>query len=288
MKFFDRKYKLQVGDFETREGLVIDNLQVQFKVKKSINNKEKIDQCSVVVYNLSDQSLAKLETDFPVAILSCGYGNQLVRLFYGEIIDVETTKQGTDRVTKLDITPSYSELTFKLISELIPENGIVQDAIEAVRRQTDIAKGVYKGNNLRTKIVYGYPLSGTPKEMLDLICSEYNLQWRIENNALFINDAESVENESKDLAIVISPESGLIDKPYWYSGKDKKDRKDKDKKEGIRFKALLNPSVLPGSLIKIEYKEISEFFKVEEVDFSGDFRGNDWYMDCICSRRPED
>ena len=70
MRFFNRRYLLEIGDSATGDGLSINDLQVQFKIKKSINNKDKVDKCSLKVYNLSDESLTYLETDYPIAILS--------------------------------------------------------------------------------------------------------------------------------------------------------------------------------------------------------------------------
>jgi len=288
MKFFDRKYLLQVGDYETGDGLSIEDLQITFKVRKSVDNKKKIDKCSISVYNLSDKSLSFLETEYTVAILSCGYADNVVRLFYGEITDVETQKNGTDRITKIDISPSFTELTHTIISELVPEGGTIQDAVEAIRKTTKLSKGVYKGDNLKTKVVYGYPLIGTPRQMLNQISEVYGLQWKIDGQALFINDSDSIEVANKELAPVISITTGLIDRPYYYTGSGKKSKKDKTKKTGVKFTALLNPNVLPGSLVRVDFKGDSDYYRVEEVEFTGDYRGNNWYMICTCSIRLEE
>lgn len=289
MRFFDRKYLLQIGDPESGNALSINDLQITFKVRKSVNNKEKVDKCSISIYNLSEESLTLLEESYTTAVFSCGYESQdnVVRLFFGEITEVDTKKSGTDRVTSLNITPSFSELTFQIMSALIPENGTVEDVIEVIRKETSLVKGTYKGSALTRPIIYGYPLSGTPKEMMDRVCDEYNLQWRIEGEALYINDALSVESEIKETAPVISPTTGLIDKPYPFTGSDRKSKNDDTKKSGIRFKALINPKVVPGTIVRVDYSGESNFYRVEEVDFAGDFRGDNWYMDCICSKRPE-
>lgn len=289
MEFFDRKYLLQIGDAESGDGLSINDLQITFKVRKSVDNKKKIDRCSIKVYNLSNNSLSFLETEYPIAVFSCGYESQddVVRLFYGEVTEVETRVQGADRVTKIDITPAFSELTFQVMSELVPENGTVEDVIEVIRKQTSLSKGVYKGAGLDRRIIYGYPLSGTPKEMLDKVCDIYNLEWRIDGESLYINDFSTVESNLTDTAPVISPKTGLVDRPYYFRGSSKKSKKDADKKTGVRFTALLNPNVTPGTIVRVDFEDNSDFYRVEEMDLSGDFRGNNWYMTCICSRRPE-
>jgi hypothetical protein len=285
MKFFDRKYLLQIGDTALGKGLNIDELQVTFSVKKTINNKDTPDTCSITITNLSEESIVLTETDFSVTSLYCGYQGQLIRLFYGQTRETATTKKGTDRVTKIEISPYATELTHQIISKIIPENGTVRDVIEVIRRSTPIARGVYNGDNLDSVLVYGYPLSGTPKSMLDQVCHDYELQWRIDGESLYINDSNSVENSSEDLAVVISPETGLIDKPYFFSGSDTKSKDDEKAKKGVRFTALLNPNVRPGSLVKIKYKGVQTYVKIEEVEYKGDFRGDSWYIHCTCSLR---
>ena len=287
MRFFNRGYLLEIGDTESGQGLAINELQVTFSVKKSIDNKENQDTCKISITNLSEESLTHTETAFSVASLYCGYGGELVRLFYGQVSQSSTVKNGTDRVTTIEIIPYITELKHNIISSLVPENGTVLDVIETIRRNTPIAKGVYKGKNLETIMVYGYPLSGTPHAMLDQVCRDYQLQWRVEGEALYINDSNSVESAVKEKALVISPTSGLVDKPYFFSGSEAKSKKDVSKKKGVKFTSLLNPNLRPGVVVRVDYKEDSTYLRVEEVEYQGNYRGNNWYMNCTCSIRPE-
>lgn len=173
------------------------------------------------------------------------------------------------------------------MSELVPENGTVEDVIEVIRKQTSLSKGVYKGRGLSTQILYGYPLSGTPKEMLDMVCDNYDLEWRISGESLYINDFSTVASESLDTAPVISPTTGLLDLPYYFKGSDKKSTRDSQKATGVKFTALLNPNVTPGTIVRVDYEDNSDYYRVDEIEFRGDFRGNNWYMTCLCSKRPQ-
>jgi hypothetical protein len=287
MKFFNRGYLLQIGDTDSGKGLAINELQVTFSVKKSVNNKEKQDTCKVSITNLSEESLTHTETAFSVASLFCGYGDELVRLFYGQVSKSSTEKKGTDRVTTLEITPYITELKHRIISSLVPENGTVRDVIESIRKDTSIAKGVYRGANLDNIIVYGYPISGTPHSMLDQICNDYRLQWKIEGEALYINDIDSSENPATKTAPVLNKETGLINKPYFFSGSEAKSSKDDTKKRGAKFTALLNPTVRPGGIVRVDYDQESVYLRIEEVEYQGDFRNTNWYMHCTCSIRQE-
>jgi len=208
-----------------------------------------------------------------------------VEIFRGDITTEETQKRGTDRVTRVTASPRYTDLNHILMSELIPDGGTVEDGIEKIRKQTSIAKGVYKGEQLSQIITYGYPLVGTPRQMLDQVCNAYKLDWKIEGDALYINAVDTVDTEIKNLAPVISAKTGLLDAPYQFKGSEGQSKDDPAKRKGLRFKALINPTVVPGSLVKVVHKNIDAFYRVDEVTYKGDYRGNSWEMECVCYTR---
>lgn len=282
---FNREYRLQIGDAQAGDGFVITDLEVKFHIKKVVNNKDEDDKCKLFIYNLSEDKLALLEVDYPVAIFSCGYQGNVLQIFQGDVIEVKTEKKGPDRVTRIEVSPNYTELNHKLMSDIVPENGTVEDAIEVIRRNTSLKRGTYKGSQLDDRIVYGYPLVGNPRQMLDQVCEVYKLDWRIEGKALFINSVDTVDTNIKEQAPVVSETTGLIDAPYFFTGNESKSKDDSDKRSGVRFKALINPSVVPGSLVKVEYKGEENYYRVDEVQYRGDFRGNSWEMECLCYTR---
>jgi len=282
---FNRNYELRIGDAESGEGVLIKDLQIKFTIKKVVNNNKKTDECSVDIVNLSDEHLALIQVEYPVLALSCGYDGNLVEIFRGDITTEETQKRGTDRVTRITASPRYTDLNHILMSELIPDGGTVEDGIEKIRKQTSIAKGVYKGEQLSQIITYGYPLVGTPRQMLDQVCNAYKLDWKIEGDALYINAVDTVDTEIKNLAPVISAKTGLLDAPYQFKGSEGQSKDDPAKRKGLRFKALINPTVVPGSLVKVVHKDTDSFYRVDEVTYKGDYRGNSWEMECVCYTR---
>jgi hypothetical protein len=285
---FDRNYRLVIGDSETQEGFAIEDLQVRFNIKKFSNNSENADSCSIDIFNLSPEKLALLQVDFPVATFSCGYNGNTIEIFRGQVVPTKTFKSGADRITRIDIKPMFTDLNHKLMSEIVPENGTVEDAIEKIRTNTKLKRGSYSGQSLKENIIYGYPLVGTPRQMIDQVCEVYGLEWRIESDSLIITQGDSVVSEVKETAPVISQTTGMLEEPDYFNGSDAKSEKDKRKRSGVRFKALINPNVVPSSLVKVEYKGKEDFYKVEEVKYSGDYRGNNWYMECICFSRQKE
>jgi len=286
---FNRRYRLVISGGGTDGGWEIEDLQIRFQIKKYVNNKDNADTCAIDIFNLSEDKLALLQQDFPVATFSCGYDDEPTQVFRGEVIPVKTFKSGPDRITRIDIKPLYSSLNHTLMSALVPDGGSAENAIDVVRREVEgLKKGSYSGESLQETVVYGYPLVGTPRQMLDQICEVYNLEWRIESDSLYITQGDSVVSEVRASAPIISQTTGLVDRPEYFNGVDSKSKKDKQKRSGVRFKALINPQVVPGSLVKVEYKGKEDFYKVEEVKYSGDYRGNNWYMECICFSRQKE
>ena len=69
----NRQYSLTVGDYKTGNGLLIQDLQVTFDISKSTNNKNRTNSATIEIYNLSEESLKVLDTDYPAAVFEAGY-----------------------------------------------------------------------------------------------------------------------------------------------------------------------------------------------------------------------
>lgn len=59
--------------------------------------------------------------------------------------------------------------------------------------------------------------------------------------------------------------------------------KTKVQRTSVHFKALINPQVMPNSVVKIVTgTDIDGVYRVRDVQFSGDTHGQDWYMEADC------
>lgn len=274
----NRQYRLTVGDYKTGNGLLIEDLQVTFDISKSTNNKNRTNSATIEVYNLSEESLKVLDTDYPAAVFEAGYLDTggPKRLFSGQVTNVSTRKSGTDIVTQLTIGSGYTELNHETLSDVVPPGNNVQDAIEKLRKAIGADRGVYNGTNLNNEIIYGYPLSGTPKEMLDELAEKYQLDWQLDDGVLYVHDNDRAATEQFQLAYVISPFTGLIERPYRVSGDKRRSKKDKVKKPGVQLKILLNPEIKAGDIIQIEEGLLKGWYKVDSIRHTGSWRGDNW------------
>lgn len=283
MKQKNRQYELIIGDWQNKEGLRITDLQVTFDISKASNNKEQTNSAAIEVYNLSEESLRMLETDFPVAVFSAGYEGNVKRLFAGEVVELSTRMNGPDRVTQILMGSGYVALTQVILNKVIPPGKTIKDVIEEVRKELPgVSRGVYAGTNINNTVVYGYGATGTAKEILNELARAHSIEWRVDNNVLYVNDTKGTIDKDYSTAPVISSSTGLIEIPYYTSGKTKRAKKEEGEEHGVQFKTLLNPEIRPGSIVRLESSTITGWYKVTSARFYGDYRGNDWYVECYC------
>lgn len=274
----NRVYSLIIGDAASGNALEIHDLQVTFDISKSTNNKNRTNSASIEIYNLSDESLKVLDVDYPAAVFSAGYLDTggVKRLFSGQVNNVSTRKSGTDRVTQITMGAGYVELNHEVLSEVVPPGRDVKTAIESLRKAIGADRGVYNGTNLNSPIIYGYPLTGTPKDMLDELSEKYNLDWQLEEGVLYVHDNDRGNSENFNEAYVLSKYTGMIELPYRVSGDRKRSKKDVAKKPGVQMKIQLNSDIRAGDIIKIEDTIFNGWFKVTDLRHTGGWRSPNW------------
>lgn len=304
----NRTYSLIVGDGE--EAVKITNLQVEFEVTKTSNNKEKKNQASVSIYNLSKDRQKLLEQDYVTVEFRAGYldsmegEEDLPLLFSGQVVDMDTRKDGnrltkrsgTDLITSLKIDELWSQLNGRTLSTTVPEGKKIKDAIEEVVKDIpEISQRVFMGDVAEQEVLDGMPLSGSPRQCLDQICGGSGLKWQIDNGILYVADRDKAFTEASDDVPKIGQLSGLIDRPEYKSEDAKKVKrkeefmgkensgKSKDKKPTYQCKILMNPSLVAGSVVYLEWEEISGYYQVDEVVHKGSYRSTEWYSELILS-----
>lgn len=281
----DRIYALTIGDYKTGNGVRITELQVRFNVTKAADQKRKPAGATIEVYNLSKSTIDLLDSDYVEASLDVGYvATGLHNIVNGNVKEISTRDEGTDTVTRILIGEAYSSLNQNRVGGTLPAGRNGEDFLEMVRgNMPGIAKGAYTGDGVKKVFEYGYPANGLPKDILDEYCEANQLEWRVDNGALYVTDEAGLVNKNKDQAAIISAETGMIGIPFRNTEKGKKIKGSKTRRKGVQFNALLNPSIVPGNLIYLKSQDINGWYKINDVQYQGDYRGNDWYISCFCS-----
>lgn len=302
----NRIYSLIVGTAD--DAVEINNLQIKFVVTKTSDNKDKKNDARVEIYNLSEERRRALEEDHVQVSLKVGYTDTgLVELFAGQVLNVTnkkndidsflTRRQNTDLITKLDIDELYTSLNGKLLNKVVPAGKMVGDVIkEIIKDIPEITRQEMNGSAIKRQVPDGYPLSGTPRQNLDNLSRDYDLEWQIDSGILYISDVEGTFSDDLNSVFSIGQFSGLIERPEFFNPdskrlKHKKPKTSKSKKapkkKTLRMKILLNPAIIAGSIIKLEFEDLTGYYKVTEVKHEGDFRGNTWHSILSCTEKIE-
>lgn len=280
----DRAYELKIGRIEDPSSVIqIDRHHIDFQIKKSSDNSSEADRSTIQIHNLSDSQVKWLEKDYLTVTLSVGYltAGGLKRLFVGDIVHTSTRKQGTERVTTLDLSSSYSGLNHSTLSASVPPGSKVRDAIQAIAdgAGSGIESVMLAGSAVERQLLYGYPLTGSPKDMLSKLARAHKFEWRVDQKTLYVNDLDKPFDNNYAGVFSITPSSGLIEAPYYDSGDSKRIKGDPAKKSGVSFRMLIDPEVTPGQVIRLEDTLITGLFKVEGAVYSGEYKGEKWYTD---------
>lgn len=280
----NRAYVLQVGEIKSDEGWLIENnLNIRFDVTKTTNNKDKQNSAIVEIYNLSRDKQKWLEQDYIGVVLSAGYFDTTTkRLFAGQATQVTTRKSGTDIITQIQIGSSYKELNHKTLSKLVAPGETIRDVIDEITKEIPgISRTVFNGVNINSQVIDGYPLSGTVRQQLDEISKANSIDYHIDDGVLYVYDSNGTSTDDLTTAFVISKDTGMIELTYAVTGDTRKSKKDKKKKPRVQVKTLLNPEIIPGSIVKIEDINFGGYYKVVEIRTYGEYRGNDWTSELL-------
>lgn len=289
--FINRGYKLVIGDYKNdpNNATLIDNLQVTFEISKSISNKKHTNSATIEVYNLPKDVIALLDTEFIAADFSAGYYNtEIKRLFAGQVTNVATRKDRTDVVTQIKMGEGYSDLNYINLNKFVAPGKTCKDVYEEIRKNIpDVNRGVYSGMNINNPVIDGYPMSGNPKAELNKICQATDTDWSINNGILYVGDKDKGWMTDKNQALLISPETGLINYAYKVPASGSMKKQDPAKVAGVQFKANLNADLIPGAIVKIvqDDKAIDGFYIINSVRFTGSWLNGDWVADVRCGKK---
>lgn len=292
---YNRTYELIIGQVNSSKGLQIIGdeknnlgLQISFRVKKHIDNKEKSNEASIVLYNLSEDSINYIQRPDTAVILKVGYNGANKSLFTGIVKEVDTDDRAgsTDRKTTLRCLPADPLVYKPNISKTFPANTSPRTIINyLVDQSPTLSRASFNSDVIDTKFPFGYTIEGNVRSILTDLSRDFNFQYRIDGQRIYVNDPDKFQSpNSVSRAFVISPETGLINVPVYASADGKTTKDDKDRKDGVKFKSLINALLVPGSAVSIKDTSIVGVYRLNAVEYSGDWRGSKWQATCWCSK----
>jgi hypothetical protein len=303
MNQFGRKATLVVSTGTV--GLDLSDFRFTFRTTNS--DAQTPNTLYVRVYNLSPQTVAKIgtntSTEFSTITLQAGYENGNFGIVFTGSIKQTATGRERNVDSYIDIWAADSDLwyNFSVISQSIvagqkPEQVISSitgaassNGTPPIKFATD-ASGLIAGSAAGTAnaLSRGKVLFGMSRDYARDWADKYGFRWSIQNGEFVL---VPITGYRPGEAVVLSSTTGLVGVP-------------EATQDGVRVRALLNPLIRIGCLVQIAQSDINQIttqqqglkydtaiatvvtaagtYRVMTAEFSGDSRGQDWYVDMIC------
>jgi hypothetical protein len=279
---FDRKYRLRVGPAGA-EGLDIDALHIEFKVKKSDKADDK-NTAEIAIYNLSTKSIQRLDKD-QALILEGGYFNNTTPLFIGDTTQISTTDEGDFVKTVIKCEEGYVPVREGYSSVAFPAATSVRTILTTlITRELGFSSpnmnngtlGDSKGLNK----VYQSSVAkvGQTSDLITKICKENFLTWSIRDGNVIVYP---VDGSTNVVVSLISSASGMIGSPQKSTENANKTAGSKDLKTVFKVKTLLDGTYNIGNLVKVESIFTTGLYRISKVSHEGSFESGDWISNLV-------
>jgi len=269
-----RQFRLTITP-ESGTGKSWTGLRCKFDITKTsddIPNNGKI-----TIYNLNDdsRSLLKDVEKKPKCKFEVGYSGKeenfnidsiLKTILLGDVIKVTDSYKRPDRNTTIEIGDGQKALAESKSNEGYKKGTPIKTIVIDQLKKLGVDLGEYVQQQvtdiMKSDSTAGYySATGMTKDVLRVILKKYGKSFSIQNNEVIL-DPEIHSQEAQ----VLSYGTGLLEEPV------------KNSDGSISFKALINTDVYPGATIEFQTEKTTGQYAVDNVSFTGDTRGNEWYM----------
>lgn len=266
-RLFDRKVRLVITDVESGSERVIEDLQVEFSIRRTLE--WETNKMGATVYNLNADTRKVLEDPRPQTVtLEAGYGVNLQLLFKGRIRVARSRREGPNIATDIEAHDGrgkdrvWARRRFgagasldSVFSYLIGLTGLGEGNLRDALTQAE-------ANGLPRSIRQEMRVRGYGIDQLSQLSNSYGLQFSVQNEeCLFLQWGEPITQLAPPQ---ISSTTGL-------SGTPSVDN------EGILNATFrLIPNVFPGTTVDIKSEFVEGTYRVITVEYNGSVWGQDF------------
>jgi hypothetical protein len=261
---FQRACRITVGSTQ------ITGLAMRFEIKKTL--KVQPNSAVVRITNLSHNSRKSLEAEKTLpCTVEAGYGGDLHTLFQGQVRRGSSVQSGKDIITTVSSGDSDQTLTANRLALSVPKGATPEQILKLAGQ----LMGASAGNVSSIAAFAGGALNatqfhGNAADAMSQITRSSGLEWSIQDGALQVLPIGQPITTAK--MVSLSGSSGLVGSPSV------------DSKGIVSARALIQPDLLPGRCVRIDSIGVQGDFRIEEVTFTGDTWGQDWYADIHAKR----
>jgi hypothetical protein len=263
---YKRNINLTVQDLETRDQYKFDGLRIAFDFVKSYEGIP--NSGTITIYNVSKDARAPLDKVGNVLVLRGGYGNENKQLLTGSILKSETTDEGVDIVTSLEIGDGAIALASAHVSQVFPkgntELNILEAAVASLKDEGISLASNFDTTPFETKLPRAVSVSEDAKSVLTEYTQKRGYTWSVQDSQLQILKLDKGTTEP---AIKLGPQTGLIGTPVTSFS-------------NISFKTLLISELAVGRKVVIDLPTVTGNFVVLKLNGRGDNYGGEFGFTC--------
>lgn len=281
-----RQFSLVIGDKEGN-GLDLSELHCRFEITRAAVQTPA--QLTARVYNLSKETVQKIQKEFTHVWLQAGYEQNYGLIFGGEIRQkVVGRENSTDTFLEMIAADGDSAYNWGITNSTLAAGYNKDDQIKVIAdslQEYEITNG-YLPEFDKDKAPRGKVMFGMTRDYLRTLSKTANCTWRFEDGKLNVVPADKpIPNE----AVVLTSATGMIGMPQQTI-------------DGIMVRCLINPSIRMGTMVKIDNASVQNarisvaygyvntnpdtsldgLYLVYGVNYVGDTRGQSWYCDLAC------
>jgi hypothetical protein len=255
------------------DGDELEGYDIDFDVERTLEPEP--NKARIKVYNLEENIRTRAQVADARVALKVGYERTSGQIFLGDIRYVSSALVGPDWVTTIeagDGEKAYRESTVALT--WAPGKKIGQVVKEILETFDGVASGDFEKTfqkAVKEQFPRGGALSGQSVRVLDELVRGYGYRVSIQDGQFQFVDATG---QNQRTAVKLTPDTGLIGEP---------ELGEKDKKTGKRrgkVRTLIQPSILPGSVIQVAgSSSVKGQFVVQKVTHSGSNWQDAFYTD---------
>lgn len=254
---FNRVVKINVADN------LLEGYDCEFEVVRTLEPEPNI--AKIKVYNLSSDLQAAVQKAEARVSVTVGYPRTSGQIFIGDVRYAPSAVVGSDWVTIIeagDGEKDYKDTQVALTwSKGKPVKKVIEEILDSFE---DLLPGDFAKTAklaIKEQLPRGGALSGNAVRVLDELVRGYGFRFSIQDGQFQFVDATG---QNQKTAVLLTPDTGLVNEPE-LGEKDKKTGKAKGK-----VKALMQPSVIPGSVIDVQgTSTIKGQFIVQKVTHEG-------------------
>ena len=260
MQQYGRAYQLIIGN--ELESVVIEQLDIEFDIQKTISSEPNPAVFSIINLNQSNRNLIT-DKKYNRILFNAGHGDELRTLFVGYINEVENKKESTEIITILTCSDGQQDYQNARVAVTVAKGATDKEIVQQV---AGVMPNTDKGQQTYTKerqLPRGKTLVGNARDVLTQVAKNQDADWSIQDNRLVM--LPKTHAFANNEGFLISEDTGMIGSPQKVS-------------DGLEVRCYLNNMMRIGQLCRIEsvIKEFSGDFKITKIQMKGGIKSNDW------------